>query len=129
MPRKTANVHILVRRFEDGETDIVDVGTDSRAIRAELGKLAADEAETVSPASFELQSWPVPLPEADTMHGWTSRDLHTLIVTAGEIAATYGTGTDGMDRDDVLSTRQRDILARAARDYRKYSGELDGDES
>lgn len=63
--------------------------------------------------------------KAGTMHGWTQADLHTLIITAGEIAATYGTSTDGLDRDDVLSTRQRAILRHAARDYRAYPGELD----
>jgi hypothetical protein len=54
---------------------------------------------------------------ADGPQGWTAADLRTLVTTAGEIAATYGTGTDGLDRDDVLSTRQRAVLAHAAADY------------
>lgn len=61
--------------------------------------------------------------------GWTARDLQTLVTTAGEIASHYGTGTDGLDRDDVLSSRQRAVLAHAARDYRAGLGEDDEPEN
>jgi hypothetical protein len=121
------DVHILVRRFQDGETDILAVSTNGTEIDTERDDETETQAQLTSPASVEVQSWPVDLPGARDVitAGWTAEDLHTLIVTAGEIAATYGTGTDGLDRDDVLSTRQRAILRQAVQFYLAYTGEDD----
>jgi hypothetical protein len=76
-------------------------------------------ARYVERAVTDIQLDPAPT----AIPGWTAADLHTLIMTAGEIAVTYGTGTDGLDRDDVLSTRQRDILRKASRSYYAELGE------
>jgi len=72
------------------------------------------------PAGLDITEWGVLVsPAAGTaaFEGWSATDLRTLIVTAGEIASHYGTGTDGLDGDGVLSTRQRSVLDRAGRDY------------
>jgi hypothetical protein len=58
-----------------------------------------------------------------TFEGWSDEDLRTLVLTAGEIASHYGTGTDDLDGDDVLSTRQRLVLRKAARAYRDALGD------
>jgi hypothetical protein len=56
--------------------------------------------------------------------GWSVADLHTLIMTAGEIMTTYGFE---LDRDDVLSTRQKTVLIHARRDYHRANDEPDAE--
>jgi hypothetical protein len=115
-PETTAlDVHVLVRRYEDGETDIMNVSASQDALAAETAELEAEQATTISPASFETRTYTIQVPALP--EGWSAADLHALVITAGEIASAYGTGTDGLDRDDVLSTQQRKILAHARRDY------------
>ena len=86
-------------------------------------KNSEDAESSGEPPSYTVQAWPVDLPEADTMLGWSRADIRTLLLTAGEIAVTYGTGTNGLDRDDILSSRQRAILGKAAKWHRKHVGE------
>jgi hypothetical protein len=115
------SIYILTRTEEDGEKDIIDVSADGDELETRRAQMQAKEDETIEPATFAVQTWPVPLP-IPAFDGWTDRDLRTLIITAGEIAAEYGTGTDELDRYDVLSTHQRSILAKAEQEYRAELG-------
>lgn len=54
---------------------------------------------------------------------WTPEDLRAVVLTAGEIADAYGTGVDGLDGSDILSTRQRELLERAAQVFRAEGAE------
>lgn len=54
---------------------------------------------------------------------WTPGELRAVVLTAGEIADAYGTGVDGLDGNDILSTRQRELLDRATQAFRAEGAE------
>lgn len=71
----------------------------------------------------------VRVPDPDEAEGpslpgvWTPEDLRAVVLTAGEIADAYGTDVDSLDGDDILSTRQRELLERAAQAFRAEGAE------
>lgn len=94
--------------------DIYGTGTKPATVRADVRGYLLNAVR--SQPGIEESGATVTENDEDSPSSWSSADLHTLILTAGEITATYGI----RDRDDVLSKRQRAILLHAARDYQEH---------
>ncbi len=98
-----------------------DIQTQSSAAHSGYSRQADTLIRALGEAGFQITD--TLFISSGSEQAWTDADLRTLILTAGEITSHYGTGTDSRNRDDVLSARQRQILARARQQYHAELGE------
>jgi hypothetical protein len=110
------------REVRDGIPPDWDEDAPQWAEDGQLGPDGIDQAQAREDAA--VSRWESRQTTGPSLPGvWTPAELRAVVLTAGEIADAYGTGVDGLDGSDILSTRQRELLERAAQAFRVEGAE------